>query len=135
MKTELAPKSVMRKPLKFLVVGFIIIIVYVAGHFLEPIPPGPRGNIVLKGPAAAACRGIADCLHKYSLDHQGHYPEGKTSTEVFQHLIDEKYMTYPEYLWAYVPFSGKIPAEGTHLKPENVGWDVTCCVDSSAPDG
>jgi hypothetical protein len=30
---------------------------------------------------------------------------------------------------------GKVRPESDQLKPENVCWDVTCCLDSTAPDG
>jgi len=79
-------------------------------------------------------RNLALSMFQYSLDHDGNYPDGKSSTEVFQKLLDEKYITYPGIF--YIPLSGKTKAiQGQHLKPENVCFDVTCCVSSSSPDG
>jgi hypothetical protein len=51
-------------------------------------------------------------------------------------LIDENYVTDPQIFYAaYADISGKVRPTSDHLKAENVSWDVTCCVDSSAPDG
>ena len=62
------------------------------------------------------------------------YPNGNTSTEVFQKLIDGGYVTDPAIF--YVPLPGKIRAvAGQKLKPENVCWDVTSGAGSDSPDG
>jgi len=75
-------------------------------------------------------------MFSYATDNvQNHnaYPEGNSSTEVFQKLIDDGYVTDPTIF--YVPLPGKVkPVAGQKLKPENVCWDVTCCVDSNASD-
>jgi hypothetical protein len=118
----------LRKILSVLVVTFLVIGLCVVFHFAQSIPPGPRGNIPAKGYDSAMCLQVAYYLRLYALDHHGHFPEGKTSTEVFQRLIDENYVDDLDMF-------GKPPPEGQRLKPENVRWDVTCCVDSSAPDG
>jgi len=81
-------------------------------------------------------RQVGLILFQYAQDHQGQYPDGKTSTEVFQRLIDENYVTDPQIFYAaFADISGKVQPTSDHLKPENVSWDVTCCVDSSAPNG
>ena len=73
-------------------------------------------------------------MYSYAYDNQGNYPDGKSSTEVFQKLLDEGYCTDPTVF--FIPLSGKSePIAGQKLKPENVCWDVTSGVDSSAPDG
>jgi hypothetical protein len=72
---------------------------------------------------------IGMVLSQYAQDHGGKYPEGKSSTDVFQQLIDQKYLTDPTLL--YVPLTGKHAANGMKLKPENVCWDVT---DGVLPD-
>lgn len=76
---------------------------------------------------------IGLALYSYGLDHQGHYPEGKTSTEVFQQLMDGGYVTDPQVF--YFPLPGKVRGDGEPLKAENVSYDVTCCIDSSASAG
>ena len=78
-------------------------------------------------------RSIGLCMFQYSVDHDGKYPDGKSSTEVFQKLIDAKYLIDPAIL--FLPFPGKAKgAEGHPLKPENVCWDVTGSIDQSDPD-
>jgi hypothetical protein len=74
---------------------------------------------------------IGVALFSYATDHEGKYPEGKTSTEVFQHLLDEKYVSDPAYF--YLPMEGKVQPTSATLKPENVCWDVTCCLDADSP--
>lgn len=72
-------------------------------------------------------------MYSYANDHQQQYPDGKSSTEVFQKLIDEGYVTDPTIF--YVSYEGKVPAKaGQKLKPENVCFDVTGGVDSNSPD-
>lgn len=78
----------------------------------------------------------------YACDHGGKYPEGKTSTEVFQKLLDGGYLgtengkEYDYLKILYYPMPGKVKAApGTKiLKPENVCWDITCCMDEHSPD-
>jgi hypothetical protein len=72
-------------------------------------------------------------LFQYSVDHNGKYPDGKSSTEIFQKLIDGGYLTDATYF--YIPLPGKTkPVPGQPLKPENVCWDFTSALDSSSPD-
>ncbi len=79
------------------------------------------------------CRTIALAEFQYANDNGGRYPDGSSSTEVFQKLIDGKYVDDPAIF--YVPMPGKKrPEPGQRLKPENVSYDVTGGVDSSAPD-
>ena len=96
--------------------------------------------IVQKGAAlATASKGclhaasIVRSLDDYAADHQGAYPVGKSSTEIFQSLLDGHYINDPGIL--YLPMSGKVKADTNHLKPENVCWDVTYCDGSAPPDG
>jgi len=85
--------------------------------------------------AMQMARQIEQCLYQYSVDHGGHYPEGKTSTEVFQQLIDQGYVTDPALFYVgYMKTFGKLGPQSNQLKAENVCFDVTCCVDSSSPD-
>jgi hypothetical protein len=76
---------------------------------------------------------IGICMFQYSVDHGGAYPEGKSSTEVFQKLVDEKYITDPAIFYVRMP--GKTRATSDKLKSENVSWDVTIPMDSNSPDG
>jgi hypothetical protein len=72
---------------------------------------------------------------QYEQDHNGAYPTGKSSTEVFQKLIDEHYVQDPTTFWIMsfnVP--GKTKATSNELKPENVCWDVTVPLDAGSSD-
>ena len=78
-------------------------------------------------------RTIGLAMLQYSVDHNGVYPTGNSSTEAFQKLIDEKYMTDPSIFYFSMP--GKTKATSDKLKPENVSWDITIPIDSNSPDG
>ncbi|MCE0498049.1 MAG: hypothetical protein LV481_08910 [Methylacidiphilales bacterium] len=101
--------------------------------------------------AARQARAISLLMFAYANAHQGAYPTGTSSTEIFQKLIDENHMTSsgksyheiiedlidnkevrdPAIFWLDIP--GKIMATSTVLKPENVCWDVTVPVDKNSP--
>jgi hypothetical protein len=132
MKADRAPKTVVRRILNAIIILFAISVI--AGVLLPPSEP----NLFRAIPSAAmeTSRTLGLCLNQYAADHNGHYPEGKSSTEVFQQLIDGKYITDPEiFYFSYLPITGKVRPESDQLKPENVSWDVTCCIDSTAPNG
>jgi hypothetical protein len=95
----------------------------------------PRGHLsqAPQNKAIFQARTIGLAFQQYAADHGGKFPEGKTSTEVFQKLLDEKYVTDPATF--YYPLPGKVKPDTVTLKSENVSWDVTCCVDASSPDG
>ncbi len=75
---------------------------------------------------------IALAMFQYSLDHDGSYPTGSSSTEALQQLIDGRYITDPSIF--YIPLRGKIEATAGPLKSENVCWDVTDPVTMTSPD-
>jgi hypothetical protein len=97
---------------------------------------GPINNGLKQARANAQMqqgRQIGQCMLSYATDHYGNYPDGKSSTEIFQKLLDENYVTDPGIF--YLPLSGKIqPVAGQKLKPENVCYDVTSGVDSNSSD-
>jgi hypothetical protein len=98
---------------------------------------GPMPNGLVKAPESTTmqmARQIALAMFQYSVDHDGKYPDGKSSTEVFQKLIDGKYVSEPDVF--YVPLAGKTRPEASSkiLSPENVSWDVTGNLDGSTPD-
>ena len=73
-------------------------------------------------------------MSQYANDNNGNYPDGKSSTEVFQKMLDGGYVSDPSIF--YVPMAGKTKAvAGQLLKPENVCFDVTSAADRSALDG
>ena|ERR1700677_1457165 len=93
--------------------------------------------------AIESARTLGVALFQYAQDNNGKYPEGKSSTEIFQRLFDGGYLTftnngkeYTDLDSLYYPMPGKVRAPpGTKiLKPENICWDATCCLDEQSPD-
>jgi hypothetical protein len=78
---------------------------------------------------------IALSMYRYSVDHHGQYPTGKSSTEIFQKLIDEGYVNDPSIFLGGYPRSNEAALTDSNqkLKPENVGFDVTAPVNASSP--
>ena len=105
-----------------ILLGFIDVAFVPSGHISQA-----RQNSAMQ-----QSRTIGMALWQYAQDHAGKYPEGKSSTEVFQKLLDGKYASDPSIFFYFLP--GKVKPEASTLKPENVGWDVTCCVDATSPD-
>jgi len=68
-------------------------------------------------------REIAAAMSRYADDHNGAYPDGKTSTEVFQKLLDGHYVFDPAIFFTYLP--GKTAAASHTLMADNVCFDVT----------
>ena len=78
---------------------------------------------------------IGTAVWQYTLFHHGAYPEGKSSTEVFQQLINEEFITDPTVFFEErFKIPGKTKASSRTLRPENVCWDVTVPLDSNSPD-
>jgi hypothetical protein len=72
--------------------------------------------------AMQATRTIALAMFQYANDNDKQYPDGKSSTELFQKLMDGNYITDPAVF--FVPLPGKIRAAmGAKLKPVNVTYD------------
>jgi hypothetical protein len=120
----------LKSPFQWIAVGlmllFVLWIVFtpINGHL------GPRANPVLQD-----VRTIDIALFQYANDYNGLYPTGKSSTDVFQKLIDEGYVTDPSIFYdkdLNVP--GKTKATSKKLKPENVCWDVTVPADANSSD-
>jgi hypothetical protein len=89
---------------------------------------GPINHPMHSGRQSAAmqtARAIDLALFAYANDNKGLYPDGTSSTEVFQKLMDGGYISDPAIF--YVAMDGKAKATGdkNKLKPENVCWDVT----------
>ena len=109
---------------------FFIVVLFV----IEACTPSARGLKVAKAnPVVQQARTIGLMMFQYSNDHDGKYPDGKSSTEVFQKLLDEGYCADSAIF--YFPLPGKTePSSGKNLKLENVCFDVTSGVDSDSPD-
>ena len=86
-------------------------------------------------PIMQEAHAIGRAMYAYANDHNGAYPVGKSSTEVFQQLIDENYAPDSTIFfdeWLKIP--GKTKARSNILKPENVSYDVTVPVNSDSSD-
>jgi hypothetical protein len=123
-----------RRPLGCLAKGLPVAAIL---SFLFAMALGPMPNGHVRAPENTTmqmARQIALAMFQYSVDHDGKYPDGKSSTEVFQKLIDGNYVSDPAVF--YVPLAGKAKPEASSkiLKPENVSWDVTGNLDGSTPD-
>jgi hypothetical protein len=70
----------------------------------------------------------------YANDHHGSYPDGKTSTEVFQKLLDGHYIDDPTIFY-HRSIPGKTRATTSTLTVNNVCFDVTSGVTKDSPDG
>ena len=77
---------------------------------------------------------LMTALKQYALDHDGHYPTGKSSTEVFQKLLDENYVSDPGLFLGGFPRPMKIRGKQLKLEPEDVGFDLTVPLDIHSPD-
>lgn len=111
-------------------VCFVLYILFIlAGTCLGPWPSGIRYSA--HNAWMQQGRQIGQMMFSYSTDNfqnSNAYPDGKSSTEVFQKLLDGNYAADPAIF--YVPLPGKVkPIAGQKLKPENVCWDVTSGVD------
>jgi hypothetical protein len=79
-------------------------------------------------------RTIQLAMFQYENDHGGQYPDGKSSTEVFQKLVDGKYLNVLAVYYLAMPGKIKPRDDATHLLPENVCFDVTTPVTGKSPD-
>jgi len=107
----------------------IFVLSCLAGVALGPITAG-----IEKAKESASmqqARAIDLMMYTYALDHNGAYPDGATSTEVFQKLLDEKYASDPSIF--YSAMEGKTKPTSNKLSAENVCFDVTSGVGSDSP--
>jgi len=98
-------------------IGFICLAVIAQG----PIQNGIKKANEMVSMQKARMIGLA--MSEYASDHDGAYPDGRTSTEVFQKLLDGKYITDPQVFYFTMP--GKFPALSGQLSAVNVCYDVT----------
>jgi hypothetical protein len=130
---------------------FVLALPCCAGIALGPITNGiekAKENMAMQKE-----RMIAMAMFAFANNHNGNYPDAdetsagqslltigggtpagaSTSTEVFQKLIDGKYVSDPALF--YVAMPGKVSPVGNQLTADNVCFDVTAGLTSSAPSG
>ena len=114
------------------VAGFIGIFVLscLAGIALGPITKGIEK--ARESMAMQQARSIELAMFSYAKDHQGAYPEGKSSTEIFQKLLDEKYISNPGVF--YISMPGKTRATSDTLAADNVCYDITSGAGPDSPN-
>ena len=119
------------KPTPWLGCILVLGIFFVLSVFaLGPIHIGPIRSRENSDVRTAHAIGLA--LYSYANDNNQLYPDGSSSTEAFQKLLDGGYVTDPALF--YIPMPGKTPAvPGQKLKPENVSWDLTAPAESRMP--
>jgi hypothetical protein len=129
--TKSAFSQSIKRPLQWIAVSVILMaVVWIILSPLRTSVHSPVSSVTMQ-----KVRSIGMLLYQYANDHHGVYPTGKSSTEVFQKLIDEQYVTDPSIFWEgslHIP--GKVKPTSNVLSPENVCWDVTVPVDEKSPD-
>jgi hypothetical protein len=122
-----SPKS----PFQWIVSGLILL--FFVAILVAPMTRndfGPRAS-----PALQEVRTIGLAMFQYANDHNGLYPSGKSSTEVFQKLMDENYVIDSAIFYDdSLKVPGKTKPTSKKLKPENICWDITVPVDTNSPD-
>jgi len=108
----------------------VFVLPCLAGIALGPITAGIEK--AKEGAGMQQVRSIGLLMYMYAADHNGNYPDGATSTEVFQKLIDEKYVSDPSIF--YFTMEGKTKPTSNHLTAENVCFDVTSGIKSDSSD-
>jgi len=115
------------------IIGAAILVLLVpccAGIALGPITMGIKK--AQESASMQQAREISLAMLTYSMDHNGVYPDGATSTEVFQKLVDGKYISDPHVF--YVAMPGKVKATSNQLTADNVSFDATSGVTSDSSD-
>jgi hypothetical protein len=132
----LPPPSVAKKGMSGWLIALIVIgglavlsVPCCCGIALGPITAGIK--IAKENVAMQHARIIAIAMSVYATDHNCAYPDGTTSTEVFQKLLDGKYVTDPAMFYLEMP--GKTKPTSTQLTSANVSFDVTSGVTNDSP--
>lgn len=117
------------------VVLLSLLVLFLTWLSFPAISVGPVSSPALQEVSSA--RQLGTILSTYAFDHDFKYPTGSSSTEVFQQLIDEGYLTqegagqllFISGMPGKTPYSGEGP-----LQPENVCYDVIAPVTHEAHD-
>jgi len=113
-----------------IVIGLVVLGFFYGPRLLD-LDSGRAGSHA-EPPEQAQMRFINLVMFSYANDNGMKYPTGKSSTEVFQKLLDEKYCSDPAIF--YFPMPGKTKPTSSTLKPDNVCFDVTIAVTDKDPD-
>jgi hypothetical protein len=108
-------------------------ILILAGLFIYPVFKNAKQKAI-ESSGIQSLAAIKSALVTYSFQHDGKFPQGKTSTEVFQQLLDGGYIS--DATTFYYPLPGKIGVKPASKKllPENVSFDLTDIAYDQMPD-
>jgi hypothetical protein len=131
-ESDQPPPKKRRLPCSCIGSGFILFILLLPlAVMFMPVSYAVRNRNVGLWEGQAYHIGLA--MFACAMDNGGKYPDGKSSTEVFQKLLDRHYVNDPNLF--YLPLIGKLkPVPGSPLKPENVGFDVTVNITTDDSD-
>ena len=113
----------LRNPFQWITAGLILLVIVIIAVGPLDEHPRPHASHVVE-----MAWTIDRILLAYADDHNGAFPAGKSSTEIFQKLLNEKYCTDPSIF--YIKMPGKARPTSTKLEPKNVSWDVTVSSDT-----
>jgi hypothetical protein len=99
---------------------------------LLPAPASAQMQVARNDALMQQARAIGEAMFSFAADHNGAYPTGKSSTDIFQQLIVGGYVSDPSAFYTKMP--GKVAPASTQLKPENVCFDVTMPVNGDSSD-
>ncbi len=111
-------------------VGLVVLGFFIYSNFIDN---GIRSPV--SSPVVQPIHAIGLAMYSYAQDHNGALPVGKSSTEVFQQLVDGGYITDTTIFYIEkLKVPGKFKATSSVLKSENICFDVTIPVDANSPD-
>jgi hypothetical protein len=102
----------------------------VAGVALGPITAGIK--MAQENASMQVSRTLGLAMYQYAQDNHGAYPDGATSTEVFQKLMDGNYISDGGIFYLAMP--GKTKWTSGKLTANNVCFDVTSGVIADSSD-
>lgn len=105
----------------FISCGVIVMLDLALSFYMDsPIVPYSDSSAVM----------AREALRSYATKHEGKFPDGMSSTEVFQKLVDDGDI---DASYLYFPMPGKEPATSRKLMPKNVCLDVTRGANGASP--
>jgi hypothetical protein len=124
----------LKAPVSLWIFAVVFLVLGMSSLFMDMVQGGSHGYYpAIYRSREDMARGICEQLLRYAKDHNGKIPDGSSSTEVFQKLIDEQYVEIANFF--YRKFPGKIEPEWNQkLRPENVSWDITAGLTTDSPE-
>ena len=94
-------------------IGCLILLIVCCPLTCSPIGPGIK-RAVPESASLQKVHQIGVAMFSYMSDHNEQYPDGKSSTEVFQKLLDGGYVTDPTIF--YVRYDRKVAAKASQKR-------------------